>query len=97
MSKNCYAKGGGKEGQGPRQKAAKAVQAAKAAKTETAVVAIAENEKNKMFAFSCTSDYANVAEALQTSKSKLGSCVDSRASDMYSPNHKKFTNYRPIN
>ena len=40
-SENCYAKGGGKEGQGPRQKAAKAAQAAKAAKTETTVVAIA--------------------------------------------------------
>ena len=43
-SENCYAKGGRKEGQGPRQKAAK---------TETTVVAVAENEKNEMFAFSC--------------------------------------------
>ena len=48
-----------------------------------------------MFAFTCTS--ASVAEALQTSKSKLGSCVYSGASEVYSPDRECFANYRTIN
>jgi len=84
---DCWVKGGGKEGQGPGQK--------KSAKTETATVTIADNNINKMFAFTCTSDYAHVAETLQVSKSKLGSCIDSGASDVYSPDREKFANYKP--
>jgi len=53
-----------------------------------------DNGKEEMFTFTCMSDYANVAEALQVSKSKLVSCIDSGASDIYSP--EKFANYRPI-
>jgi len=53
---DCWAKGGGKEGQGPGQK--------KSAKTKTATVAVADNDINEMFAFTCTSDYAHVAETL---------------------------------
>jgi len=74
---DCWAKGSGKEGQGPGQK--------KSAKTETATVTVADNDINEMFASTCTSDYAHVAETLQVSKSKLGSCIDSGASDVYSP------------
>ena len=88
-SENCYRKGGRKEGQAPWQKK-------KPAKKETAVVAVANTEKDEMFAFSCTSDYANVAEVLQVSKLNLGSCVNSGASDVYSPEHKKFANYKSI-
>jgi hypothetical protein len=75
---DCWAKGGGKEGQGPKQK--------KSEKNETATVAVAvaDNEK-EMFAFSCTSDFANVAEELQVPKSRLGACIDSGASEVYSP------------
>ena len=59
----CWAKGGGKEGQGPRQK--------KSAKAQEAiVVAIADNDKDELFTFTCTSNYANVAENLQVLKSK---------------------------
>ena len=51
----CWCKGGGKEGQGLRQKKSK-----KADKSDTAIVAV-EEEKDELFAFVCTSDYANIA------------------------------------
>ena len=88
----CWAKGGGKEGQGPREKKSKKE---KPEKSESAVVAVDENN-SEMFAFVCTSAYANVAEALKVPKSKLGTCVDSGASRDYCPDRKKFTNYRLI-
>jgi len=53
---DCWAKNGGKEGQGPGKK--------KSAKTKTATVAIADNNINKMFTFTCISNYAHVAETL---------------------------------
>ena len=87
---DCWSKGGGKEGQGPKQKKAK-----KEAKTESAVLAVSE-EKDELFAFVCTSAYANVTEALQVPKSKLGPCVDSGASRDYCPDRAKFSNYKQI-
>ena len=84
---NCWAKGGGKEGQGPRQKKGK--------KTESAVVAAADDDK-ELFAFTCTSDFANVAEALHVPKSRLGTCIDSGASQVYCPDRSKFANYKVI-
>ena len=62
-----------------------------------AVVAVADNKKDQMFAFTCTSDYVNVAKMLQTSKTNLGSCVDSGVSDIYSLDRDTFTNYKLIN
>ena len=52
---DCWSKGRGKEGQGPKQKKSK-----KGEKTKTAVVAVSE-EKDELFVFICTSAYANVA------------------------------------
>ena len=86
----CWSKGGGKEGQGPRQKKSK-----KGEKTESAVVAVDE-DKDELFAFVCTSAYAIVAEALQVPKSRLGTCVDSGASRDYCPDRSKFSSYKPI-
>jgi len=85
---NCWSKGGGKEGQGPRQRKAK--------KTKTAMVAATNNDNEELFAFMCTSDYADVTKILQVPKSKLGTCIDSSASRDYLPNRSKFTNYRTI-
>jgi hypothetical protein len=85
---DCWSKGGGKEGQGPRQKK-------KSNKTETVTVA-ADKEDDDMFAFACTSDYTAVAETLQLPKSKLGTCVDSGATQVYSPDRSNFSNYRSI-
>ena len=59
-------------------------------------MAVAGENKDEMFAFNCTSDFVNIAEALQTSRSNLGSCVDSGASDVYSPDREKFSNYKSL-
>ena len=80
---DCWAKGGGKEGQGPKQKK-------KGKKSEAAVVAAASNDDDELFAFTCTSDFANVAEALQLPNSRLGTCIDSGASRVYSPDRSKL-------
>ena len=83
-------KGGGKEGQGPKQKKGKGK------KSETATVAAVDNDNKEPFTFTCTSDYANIAEALQVPKSWLGTCMDSGASRVYSPDSSKFANYKLI-
>ena len=50
---DCWSKGGRKEGQHLRQR--------KAAKTEMAVMAVAGENKDKMFAFNYMSDFVNIA------------------------------------
>src|ERR1700684_2141399 len=50
---DCFAKGGGKEGQAHWQNKGK--------QKETATVAAAKEEDEEMFAFTCTSDYTDVA------------------------------------
>ena len=52
-----------------------------------AIVA-ANIEDNEMFTFTCTSDYAMVAENIP--KSQLSTCIDSGASQVYSPDKEKF-------
>ena len=85
---DCWSKGGEKEGQGPRQK--------KKGKTTKTVVVAADDDDNELFAFICTSNHAAVADMLDIPKSRLGTCMDSRASRHYCPEHSKFTNYKPI-
>ena len=87
---DCWAKGGGKEGQSPKQKKGKGK------KSEMATVAAVDDNNKELFAFTCTSDFANIAEALQDPKSWLGTCIDSGASIVYSPDSSKFTNYKSI-
>ena len=82
---DCYSKGGGKEGEAPWKQKKK--------KPEVAMIAAANNEEDNLFAFTCTSDYADVVESLKYPKSKYGTCVDSRASNDYSPDRTKFSNY----
>ena len=60
---DCWSKGGGKEGQGPRQKKSKK---GEKRSQDSAVVASGENEE--LFAFTCTSDYAAMANTLQIPK-----------------------------
>ena len=87
---DSWAKGGGKEGQGPKQKKGNGK------KSETAtIVAVDDNDKG-LFTFTCTSDFANVTKALQVPKSWLGTCINSEASRVYSPDSSKFTNYKSI-
>ena len=82
----CYAKGGGCEGQGPKQKA----------KTAETMVVAANNEEGDLFAFTCSSDHTAVAAKLVIPNSRLGTCIDSGASQDYCPDRSKFTNYKGI-
>src|ERR1700678_3260913 len=85
----CYSKGGGKEGQGPRQRK-------KAREPETAVVAI-NGEEGDLFAFTCTLDHVAIAEELEMTKSRLGmACIDSRTSKDYRLDRTKSTNHKSI-
>jgi hypothetical protein len=61
-----------------------------------AVVVAVDNEENKLFAFTCTSDYVAVADMLDIPRSKLGTCMDSGASHDYCPDRTKFTNYKLV-
>ena len=65
LKEDCWLKGGGKEGQGPRNRKPK-----REKKTESAVVT--ESLDDELFAFTCTSDYADLPRALQIPKSHLG-------------------------
>ena len=73
---DCWVKGGGKEGQGPRGRNSKKGEK----KAETAAAAEATSNADEIFAFTCTSDYVEVTNALNIPKSRLGACIDSGAS-----------------
>ena len=62
---------------------------------EMAVVAV-DDEENKLFAFTCTSNYVAVADKLDMPKLKLGTCIDSRASRDRCPDRSKFVMYRTV-
>ena len=57
---DCWAKGGGKEGQGPRGWNSKK----REKKAETATAVEVTSNADEIFAFTCTSDYVEVANAL---------------------------------
>ena len=88
LDADCYAKGSSKEGQAPWMK--------KTDKRPDAIVVAADNEEGALFAFTCMSDYAAMAQKLDIPKSKLGTCIDSGASKDYCPNCMKFANYKSI-
>ena len=56
----------------------------------------ADKEDDDMFAFACTSDYTAVADNLYLLKLKLGTCIDSGVTQVYSPDCLKFSNFKPI-
>ena len=62
---DCWSKGGGKEGQGPRGQNSKKGEK----KVETAAAAEVTDNADEIFAFTCTSDYIEVTNALNIPKS----------------------------
>jgi hypothetical protein len=74
---DCWSKGGGKEGQGLRQKK-------KGQKNETVVI-VADDDKDELFMFTCMLDCVAVADTLDVPKSRLGTCLDSGALRHYCP------------
>ena len=79
-------KGGGKEGQGPRQSGSKKGEKAKESVTVTKV------DVNNLFAFTCTADYTAEAKALNILNENCRACLDSGTSNHYCPNCNKFKN-----
>ena len=53
-------------------------------------------QDEEIFAFTCMSDFAAVADALCIPKSKHGAIADSGMSCHFSPDKSKFTNYHPL-
>ena len=62
---NCWAKGGGEEGQGPRSQGGKREEK----RPEMAAIADTRHNADDLFVFTCTSDYADVTNALNVPKS----------------------------
>ena len=88
----CWSKGGGKEGQGPRQKIPK-----KGAKpTDSAVIADNKQNHDDLFMFTCATSFATVVANSDAPELQLGACLDSGASNHYFPDCSKFVNYRQI-
>jgi hypothetical protein len=88
---DCYSKGGGKEGQGPRQKKKK-----KKVKKLEESTAVAKSEDDELFTFTCTSDYVALTEVLKFPKDKFSTYMDSGVSDHYCPDHTRFQNYQSL-
>ncbi|KAI6101849.1 hypothetical protein F5141DRAFT_977383, partial [Pisolithus sp. B1] len=80
LAKDCWQKGGGKEGQGPHQKL---VQSAAAAMT------------TQDFAFATTTLTGETA-VVSTPSQWHGAIVDSGAMSHFCPNHSKFRTFTPI-
>jgi hypothetical protein len=59
------------------------------------VVVVADDDKDELFVFTCTSDYVAVADTLDVPKLRLGTCLDSGALRHYCPDQTKFMNYKP--
>ena len=89
---NCWLKEGGKESQGPRGWNSKKGEK----KAETVAAAEVTSNVDEIFAFTCTSDYVEVTNALNIPKSWLGTYINSGASQHYSPDHDVFINYSLI-
>ena len=53
-------------------------------------------EYENIFTFTCTLDFAAVADALRIPKSKCGAIADSSTSYHFAPDKSKFTNYCPL-
>ena len=73
---DCWSKGGGKEGQGPRGQNSKKGEK----KPETAAAVEVTGNVDEIFAFTCTSDYIEVTNALNVPKFQLGACIISSTS-----------------
>ena len=86
---DCWAPGGGKEGQGPKQQK----QGSKGKKKEESA---AKTTTEEVFAFTCTSTFVGIADSLKIPPSKRGVIVDSGTSSHFCPDKLKFVNLRPL-
>jgi hypothetical protein len=89
---NCWGEGGDKAGQGPHQKFAKGSSKDGSAKKEESANTITA-EKPEVFAFTCTSNFVELASLITIPKARLGAIVDSGASQHFCPDKSKFSNF----
>ena len=73
---DCWLRGGGKEDQGPRRQNSEKEEK----KAKTAAAAEATSNADEIFTFTWISNYVEVTNALNVSKSQIGACIDSGAS-----------------
>ena len=92
MKPDCYLKGGGKCGQGPRQRRFNKWKE----KNVEESVAVAKVEDEELFAFTCTSDYHTLTNSLKLPKDKCDTCMDSGTSEHYCPEWEQFQNLQPL-
>src|SRR6267154_1598612 len=90
--KDCWRPGGGKEGQGPKQQAKKGKSKGKSETANTATTAPPTAE----VAFACTSDFVDVANAMNIPKDRRGALIDCGASRHFSPARTYFVTFRTI-
>ena len=86
---DCWAPGGGKEGQGLNQEK-------KGAKGKRKEESAAKTMIEDVFAFTCTSTFVGIANSLQIPLSKCGVIVDSGASSHFCPDKSNFISIRPL-
>ena len=86
---DCWALGGGKEGQGPNQQK-------QGSKWKMKEESAAKTTTEEVFAFTCTSTFIGIADSLKIPPSKCGVIVDSGMSSQICPDKLKFINLRPL-
>ena len=99
-SKDCFAPGGGKEGQGPHQMNQKSQRGGKPENSTSSANVASHSEATKeggtMFAFSATSSFHCIAAKLGIPAEHHSAILNSSASHHYYPDNSKFKNLEPI-
>ena len=99
-SRDCFAPGGGKEGQGPHQMNQKSQRGGKP-ENSTSLANVASHseaikEGGTMFAFSATSSFHCIATKLRIPAKRRSAILDSGACRHYCPDNSKFKILEPI-
>ena len=94
--RDCFAPGGGKEGQGPHQMNQKSQKGGKPENSTSSANVTSHSEVIKeggtMFAFSATSSFHCIAAKLRIPAKRRSAILDSGASRHYCPDKSKFKN-----
>ena len=95
-SPDCFAPGGGKEGQGPKQKGQKSGKQGDSNSANITNQSETMNTGETMFSFATTSSFHCVATKLGIPTERCSTIVNSGASQHYCPDKSKFKHFTPI-